>query len=63
MLADARRQPSGSYVLRAAPAVIEALAGAQKVAFGEAAAQVGNVTLEAQPGWQRDKWEIAPVKP
>ncbi len=63
LLADARHQPSGSYVLRAAPAVIEALAGAQKVAFGEAAARVGNVTLEAQPAWQRDKWEIAPLKP
>jgi len=57
--AAARRQPAGKYVLRAAPGVAEALAGALNDAFAEATARVGNVTLEAQPGWLPDKWEIA----
>ena len=63
LLAGARRQPSASYVLRAAPEIIEALSGALNVSFAEAAARVGQVALDAQPGWPRDKWEIAPVKP
>lgn len=59
LLAGARSQPAGRYVVRAAPDVVEALAGGLNDAFVEAAARVGNVALEAQPGWPRDKWEIA----
>ncbi len=62
LLAGARRQPSASYVLRAAPAVIEALAGDQNGAFTEAAARAGQVALEARPGWPRDRWDVAPHK-
>ncbi|NKB48689.1 MAG: hypothetical protein GKS02_04905 [Alphaproteobacteria bacterium] len=60
--AGARKQSSAGYVLRAAPDVVEALSGALHDAFGEAAARIGQVTLEAQPSWPRDKWEIAPKR-
>jgi ribonuclease G len=60
LASGARRQASASYVLRAAPDVIELLAGALHGAFVEAAARVGQVALQAQPGWPRDKWEVAP---
>ena len=62
LLVGARRQPAGKYVLRAAPEVDEVLAGELNPAFMEAAARVGDVALEAQPGWPRDKWEIAASK-
>ena len=58
-----RRRPPGRYMLRAAPAVVEALGGELNPAFGEAAARVGEVTLEAAAGWPADKWEIAPQMP
>jgi ribonuclease G len=60
LMAGTRRQPAGHYVLRAAPAVVEALGGDLNDAFTDAAARVGDVVLEAEPGWPRDKWEIAP---
>ena len=60
LVAGAKRRPAGHYVLRAAPVVVEALAGELNGAFAEAAARVGAVALEVQPGWPRDKWEIAP---
>ena len=56
--AGARQQPAGKYVLRAAPEVVDVLAGKLNSAFAEVAARVGDVALEAQPGWPRDKWEI-----
>lgn len=57
--AGARQQPAGRYVLRAAPEVVDALAGDLCGAFAQAAARVGDVALAAQPGWPRDKWEIS----
>ena len=59
LMAGKRRQPAGKYVLRAAPEVAEMLAGDLNGAFEEAAARVGDVAIEAQPGWPRGKWEIA----
>ena len=63
LLSGARRQAAAGYVLRAAPEVAAALAGALNGAFVEAAARVGQVDLEAQPGWPADKWEVDPRKP
>lgn len=60
--AGARKQSSAGYILRAAPDVVEALSGALDDAFSEAASRVGQVALDAQPGWPRDKWEIAAKK-
>jgi len=59
MQTDKRRRPAGRYVLRAAPEVIELLAGDLNGAFAEAAARVGAVALEARPGWPRDRCELA----
>ncbi len=55
-----KRPPAGRYVLRAAPDVVAQLAGELAPAFTQAAARVGEVTPEAQAGWPRGKWEIAP---
>ncbi|MDH3738832.1 MAG: ribonuclease E/G, partial [Alphaproteobacteria bacterium] len=63
LLAGARHQPGARYVLRAAPEVVEALAGALNASFTEAAARVGQVSLDAQPGWPRDKWDVTPAQP
>ncbi len=60
--AAARQQSAGKYVLCAAPEVVEALADGLNGAFAEAAARVGDVVLEAQPSWPRDKWEIVAAK-
>jgi Ribonuclease G/E len=59
---DGQRRPAGLYVLRAAPDVVAILSGALNDAFTEAALRVGQVSLEPQPGWPRDKWEVAPQK-
>ncbi len=59
-LLTAKGRPPGSYVLRAAPLVAELVGRELSDAFGEAVARVGQVALDVQPGWPRDKWEITP---
>ena len=59
LASGARSQSAASYELRAAPEVVDALAGVLNEAFAEAAARIGQVGLAPQPGWPRDKWEMA----
>lgn len=59
LIASARSQSAGPRTLRVAPAVADMLTGALQEAFTEAAGRIGQVAIEAQPGWPTDKWDVS----